>query len=127
MPVLMLVAEADELVDATAAIGDRGASCPMRELVRFGAEVGARDPARGRSGARPRARPRSTRFLDARAPRAMSRTTSPSSARASPGASLAAELAPHARVLLLEAEDQPGLSRDRALGGVLVGNLWRAG
>ena len=36
------------------------------------------------------------------------------------GASLAAELAPHASVLMLEAEDAARLSFDRAVGGVLV-------
>ena len=123
LPILILGAERDRLVSA-AAIRARGGRCcrtPSCEMYR---RRRARDPARRRSGP-PDARWRGS--TPSRRACGVSRRFDVAIVGAGmAGASLAAELAGAARVLLLEAEDQPGYHAHRPLRRLLVGNLWRA-
>ena len=125
VPVLMLVAEADGLVDPRRALAGRRASCRDARVVRFGAESAHEILREVDRGARPRAR-RDRRCSWRRGRSALSRTTSRSSAPGSPGRAWPPSSRRTRACCMLEARGPARLSRHRALGGLLVGNLWRA-
>ncbi len=106
VPVLMLVADVDGLVDSRAALAI-GARLPDARIVRFGKES-AHEILREADPVRNRAIGEIDLFPPGASEAPLKRYDVAIVGAGIAGASIAAELAPHASVLILEGEDQPG-------------------
>ena len=122
LPILIVGAEHDRLVSAAAIrrVAADAAACRARNAAR----CRPRNIARGRSG--PPARPRPDRRLPCRAGAVSGRFDVAIIGAGMAGASLAAEIAGAASVAAPRGGEPAGLSFDRPLRRLLVGDLWRA-